>query len=143
MSEHTLSSVLDEIIPPNGERGMPGAGALGLAENVRAAALGLAPVVDAGLAALDERARAGGADGFTALASSARVELIEQIAGDHPAFLPSLIFHTYQAYYQHPEVLEALGMEGRPPHPKGYEIEPNDLTLLENVRARRKLYRDC
>jgi hypothetical protein len=142
MSDPTLSSVLDAIIPRDEARGMPGAGELGLAEQVRAASLGLEPVLDAGLAALDECARSDGAESFTALSSPGRAQLIEQIVTDHPGFLPSLIFHTYQLYYRQPEVLEALGVEGRPPHPKGYEIEPNNLDLLENVRARGKRYRD-
>jgi hypothetical protein len=47
------------------------------------------------------------------------------------------------AYYQAPRVVEALGLEARPPHPKGYEVELGDLTLLDEVRRRGKLYRDC
>ena len=58
-------------------------------------------------------------------------------------FLPVLLFQTYQGYYQIPAVLAALGLPPRPPHPKGYEIEPNDLELLEPVRAREKMYREC
>jgi hypothetical protein len=34
-------------------------------------------------------------------------------------------------------------MEARPPHPKGYEMAPHDLSLLDPVRRREKLYRDC
>ena len=32
-----------------------------------------------------------------------------------------------------PQVVEGLGLEARPPHPKGYEMEPNDLGLLDGA----------
>ena len=50
---------------------------------------------------------------------------------------------TYMAYYSNDRVLEGLGLEPRPPHPGGYAMEPNDLTLLDDVRRRPKLYRKC
>ena len=40
-------------------------------------------------------------------------------------------------------VLVGLGLEPRPPHPKGYELEPGNLDALERVRARGKLYREA
>ncbi len=30
----------------------------------------------------------------------------------------------------------------RPPHPKGYEMEPTDFSLLDGVRRRERLYRE-
>jgi len=33
-------------------------------------------------------------------------------------------------------------MEARPPYPKGYQVEPGDLSLLNPVIARGKIYRD-
>ena len=51
--------------------------------------------------------------------------------------------HTYTGYYQHPRVLEALGLETRPPHPTGYPTIEGDLTLLDAVRGRARMYREC
>ena len=56
--------------------------------------------------------------------------------------MPTLVFHSYAAYYQHGSVVSALGLEPRAPFPGGYEVEPDDLTLLDPVRQRPKLYRD-
>jgi len=53
-----------------------------------------------------------------------------------------LMFHAYIGYYQHPRVIEGLDLPPRPPHPKGYEMAPNDLSLLEPVRKRGKAYRE-
>ena len=56
--------------------------------------------------------------------------------------LRGLIFHTYMGYYQDGRVMEALGLEARPPFPLGYELEPGDLSLLDPVRRRPKLFRE-
>jgi len=143
--ELTLASVLDEIVPPSAERKLPGAGEIGLVRAVVDAAKqnpALAPIVLQGLAALDELARDRRGHGFRALRPEERTALFRELAAKEEGFVQSLIFPLYIAYYQHPRVLEALGMEARPPHPKGYEIEPFDPSLLEPVRRRPKLYRD-
>jgi len=70
------------------------------------------------------------------------VEVMNELAATEQAFLPGLIFHTYVGYYLNDRVIEALGREPRPPHPKGYDMEASDLTLLDDVRRRPKLYRE-
>ena len=47
-----------------------------------------------------------------------------------------------QCYYRDDRVMRALGMEARPPFPKGHEVEQGDWSLLDPVRARPKLYRE-
>ena len=139
----TLSAVLDTLIPPSRERGLPGAGALGLAQHLRDAVPELSALVDPALAELDARARESDAAGFAALTLEARHAALCELSERQPALLPGLLFQTYRAYYSHPTVLSALGVPPRPPHPEGYEIGADDLSLLENVRSRRKLYRDA
>jgi len=132
-----LAAVLDAIIPPDAARGMPGAGEVGVADHV-ASVLERSPelawAVTAGLAALEP--------GFADLEPAARAPVLNALAASQPAFLPGLLFHAYQGYYQSPAVLEALGVPGRPPHPRGYEVEANDLSLLDPVRAMPRRYRD-
>ena len=48
-----------------------------------------------------------------------------------------------QCYYRDDRVMRALGMEARPPFPKGHEVEQGDWSLLDPVRARPKLYREA
>jgi hypothetical protein len=139
--ERALASVLDEIIPPSDDGRLPGAGELGVVryiENVVQKTPDLGPVIAKGLSALDDFAVRRGSQGFAALARREKREVLNELATSEPAFLPTLIFHTYAGYYQHDRVFEALGLEPRPPHPKGYEMEPNDLTLLTPVRQRGK-----
>lgn len=143
--ERALASLLDELIPPSGDGRLPGAGELGLGAHVAAVARAnpdVAAVLRDGLAALDARARERGGAGFAALPRPERTRVLQDLAATGPSFLPGLLFHTYVGYYQHPRVLEGLGLEPRPPHPAGYELEPGDLSLLDPVRRRGRLYRE-
>ena len=143
--ERALATVLDQIIPPRSDGRLPGAGELGLVrhiEQVVQQAPHLGPVIVQGLSALDKLARSRNPAGFAALSSQDKSELLSQLTASQQGFLPSLIFHTYVGYYQDARVVEALGLEARPPFPKGHEMEPNDLSLLDPVRQRPKLYRE-
>jgi hypothetical protein len=134
----TLSAVLDEIVPPSADGRLPGAGALGLAAGVEAF-LARAPGARAGLArSLDALA----AEGFGALPAPARAAALRDFEARHPGFVGGLVAPAYVGYYQEPRVLVALGLEPRPPHPKGHSLEPGDLSLLDAVRRRGKIYRE-
>jgi hypothetical protein len=137
----TLSAVLDCLIPEDTARGLPSAAALGLADYVTGRLGDAVVLIRPGLAALDAGAQALAGTHFAELPRSQRDEVLRAHAANDPGFLPALIFHTYAGYYQSAAVLEALGMEGRPPHPKGYEIGPDDPHLLGPVRARAPFYR--
>ena len=137
----TLASVLDEIIPPSADGRLPGAGQLGLASYIEQAlqkAPDLRPMIMQGLIDLDAAARGRHAQRFVELSKQEKVALLNE-----QGFLFPLLFHIYVGYYQSARVVTALGLDPRPPHPKGYEMEPSDLTLLDAVRCRRKLYREC
>ena len=95
-----------------------------------------------GLGAVREEVQRRGFEHLATLSPGDRREALDSVATSQPAFLPGLIFQTYAGYYQHPAVLEGLGLEPRPPHPKGYVLEPSDASLLDPVRARPGLYRD-
>jgi hypothetical protein len=47
-----------------------------------------------------------------------------------------------QCYYRDDRVMRSLGLEIRPPYPKGFKVEQGDWSLLDPVRARPKLFRD-
>jgi len=72
----------------------------------------------------------------------ARRELLDEARGDEPQFLGDLAQQTVTLYYQDDRVMEAIGMEVRPPFPEGYEVIAGDLSLLDPVRDRGQVYRD-
>jgi hypothetical protein len=145
MRESTLASVLDEIIPPRDDGHLPGAGTLGVASHIAQAierTPELAFTIASGLAAADELANERHGRGFAELAREAKLGVLSALDATQPAFIPTLTFHAYIGYYQHPRVIAGLGLEPRPPHPQGYVMEPNDSSLLDPVRQRPRMYRD-
>lgn len=137
-----FKALLDEVVPPCPERNLPGAGEAGLAAEIDAEVPDLRPTVRQGLASLDQKSRACGAECFAALARPDRIATLTELAHDNPGFLPGIVYHTYVRYYRHPRVLEALGLEARPPFPLGYEMEPLAPERLAAVRARPAFYRE-
>jgi len=140
----TLAALLDEIIPPSADGRLPGAGELGIAAHVErglAQMPFLIPLVAEGLASLDGLALQRDASSFAALARGERRAVVEELVATQPGFLGPILFHTYSGYYQQPRVLEGLGLEPRPPFPKGHVVEPGDFGLLDAVRARGPIWR--
>jgi hypothetical protein len=143
--ERALAILLDDIIPPGGARSLPGAGDLGIAayvaEFVQTMPV-LQPVIEQGLATLARLSASRGSGGFASLSVADRAAVTSELNAADPAFLGTLTFVAYVGYYQHPRIVTAIGLEPRAPHPKGYEMEPNDLSLLEPFRRRGKIYRE-
>jgi hypothetical protein len=46
-----------------------------------------------------------------------------------------------QCYYRDDRVVRSLGLEARPPYPKGHVLEDGDWSLLDPVRARPPMWR--
>jgi hypothetical protein len=65
---------------------------------------------------------------------------LRETGGEALTYLTRIIL---QCYYRDDRVMRSLGMEVRPPFPKGFEVEQGDWSLLDPVRARPKLYRDA
>ena len=146
MNAELLSLVLDELIPPRPEGLLPGAGTLGVGAVVEHAAAGtpeLGQLLAHGLAALEDLARRSGAAGFAALSPNARTAALRDIERAEPMFISTLLTLACVGYYSAEPVVAALKGSARPPHPSGYQLEPDDQSLLDPVRARGKLYREC
>jgi len=146
MNTELLATVLDELIPPRPDGRLPGAGTLGLGAVVEHAAAGtpdVGQVLTAGFAALEGLAQRSDPRGFAALAPGARVETLRAIEKAEPMFIPTLMTLACVGYYSDERVLTVINGDARPPHPQGYEIEADDLSALEDVRARGKIYREC
>ena len=90
--------------------------------------------------ALDQLARLAG----QALADldPARLEAVavELRASGGDAVMP-LTRVVLQCYYRDDRVVRSLGLEPRPPYPKGHVLENGDWSLLDPVRARPPMWR--
>ena len=138
----TLSALVNMIIPPSEDGRMPGAAELDLPGYVRDETGDLIPEIKQGLTALDRHASDEFGQDFAALTDSDRQRLVDAIRVTQPDFVQRLLVQTVAHYYQDDRVLSALGLEPRPPYPEGHTVEPGDLSLLDPVRQRSKLYRE-
>jgi hypothetical protein len=125
------------IIPESAEFGVPGAddpaiqgdiiATLGRDGELVHGALGhLARLAGGPLSELDEAKREAVAKEFRA-------------TGGTPA--ATLTRVVLQCYYRDERVVRSLGLEPRPPFPKGHTLEQGDWSLLDPVKARPTMWR--
>ena len=139
----TLMVVLDLIIPPSSDGRLPGASTYDVWAHVCGNATAeLIQLVADELQELQTLAKNRFGLPFADLELAVAEALVSESRTERPNFLAALARHTAACYYQQDAVLEAIGMEARPPYPGGYDVHPGDLSLLEPVRARGKIYRD-
>ena len=139
----TLRVVLDMIIPASEDGRFPSAADIDVLDHIRESQSQLLPALREDLGRLDRLAAERSGSAFARLTESGRIRVMDEIRSAEPGFLKDLALQTATRYYQDDRVLRALGMEARPPFPKGYEVVSGDLSLLDPVRKRGKLYRDA
>ena len=93
--------------------------------------------VRAALATL--RSLAGGP--FAALDQSRRTEVAARLRAGGGVPLGVLTRIVILCYYRDERVMLSLGLEPRPPFPKGHVVEQGDWSLLDPVRARKPFWR--
>jgi hypothetical protein len=82
---------------------------------------------------------AGGA--FADLDPPRRAEVAAVFRESGGAPLAALVRVVLLCYYRDDRVMQSLGLEPRPPFPKGHVVEQGDWSLLDPVRARPPMYR--
>ena len=81
-------------------------------------------------------------ENFAALVDAeaeAAAETLLQQEGPHITALGRAVL---QCYYRDDRVVRSLGLEPRPPYPKGHGLERSDWSLLDAVRSRPRMWRD-
>ena len=134
-SQHSLATaVLDRLIPRQSE--MPGAGEVGTADyidGVVSTSPQLARLFSAGLQDIEIAASRLGAS-FDELSVHQQDEVLRGVETDSPEFFDALVRHTYNGYYINPKVVELLGLDPRPPQPRGNQVERGDLEFATSSR---------
>jgi hypothetical protein len=139
-----LSQVLNRLIPATDN--FPGAGDLGVVsyvDTVVGRSTELKRLFAQGLMHIALTSQALQGQDFSALAEDQQDAVLRHVETLQPVFFEALVQHTYSGYYSHPTVIRLLGLEARPPQPRGYHLEGLDLTLLDNVKQRGPLYRQA
>lgn len=140
----SLPLLLNMIIPPDSDKGLPGASELNLIGYVSEFAPGQIEAIQLELDMLNQAARDQYQLTFSDLGQNDRDVLVDRLRSENAQFAQTIVVQTMACYYQDDKVVVvALGMEARPPFPKGYEVESGDLSLLDPVRQRQQIYRDA
>lgn len=135
----TLRAAAALVISASAEFGVPGADDEIIAADIeRTMGRDRADV----LHALEELDAAAG--GPLAECSAAQREAAGRWLREHRGALATTFANLALAcYYRDDRVMRALGLEPRPPYPKGFEVEPGDWSLLDPVRARGRIWREA
>lgn len=132
-----LRAIAGVIIPASMEFDVPGADDPAIQADI-VATLGR----DAGLVreALDELARLAGAP-LASLDPTRREAVGMELRAKGGAAVATLTRVVLQCYYRDDRVVRSLGLEPRPPFPKGHVLEDGDWSLLDPVRVRPPMWR--
>jgi hypothetical protein len=132
-----LRAIAAEIIPASAEFDVPGADDQAIQADILATLGRDATLVRE---ALDQLARvAGGPLASLELARRQAVAMeLRATGGEAVATLTRVVL---QCYYRDDRVVRSLGLEPRPPYPKGHVLEEGDWSLLDPVRARPPMWR--
>ena len=133
-----LRAIAGAIIPASMEFDVPGAGDPAIQADI-VATLGR----DTGLVreALDELSRLAGRRPLASLDPGRRETVALELRAKGGAAVATLTRVVLQCYYRDDRVVRSLGLEPRPPYPKGHVLEDGDWSLLDPVRARPPMWR--
>ena len=135
----SLRCLAEMMIPASAEYGVPSASDDAIFGDILAS---IGPNTDHVIAVL-RTLDAMSAGPFADLDPQRRDALAAELRDTGGEALMYLTRITLQCYYRDDRLMRSLGMEVRPPFPKGFEVEQGDWSLLDSVRARPKLYRDA
>jgi hypothetical protein len=132
-----LRAIAGVIIPASTEFDVPGADDPAIQADI-VATLGR----DARLVrqALDQLARLAGSP-LAGLDPARREAVAVELRATGGAAVVTLTRVVLQCYYRDDRVVRPLGLEPRPPYPKGHVLEDGDWSLLDPVRARPPMWR--
>ena len=82
-----------------------------------------------------------GGGAFADLEPEHRADVTKAFREVGGAPLAALVRVVLLCYYRDDRVMQSLGLEPRPPFPKGHVVEQGDWSLLDPVRARPPMYR--
>ena len=133
-----FAALVDLLLPASGDGRMPAASELGLPDRWR----GETPGAGEGLASIAAEARTRIRREFPDLAAAEQADVVAALGRRRWRSFTPLATAIFEWYDQQDRVLAALGCGARAPFPEGYRVEQGDLTLLESVYDRGRIYRD-
>lgn len=137
----SLAALAAMIVPASDAYGVPGADDPAIVEAILSDAAHRSARLSAALSALDALAQDTHGATFADLDAAQRDGVVSRFRDSHGADADYIASLTVTAYYRDDRVMLSLGMELRPPHPRGYEVDGGDWSLLDPVRQRDEFFR--
>lgn len=139
MNDRLLTALLDTLLPGD-DRDWPAAGTHGLGQRT----CEIAAMTPGGAAALETILAALPTD-FPVRDEDSRAALLGELEAQSPDAFSRVVTAAYSAYYTDPAIRAVVervtGYPDRPPQPRGYDLEPFDESLLDQVKARGPIWR--
>ena len=142
VENRNLVALLDVIIPANNARGLPSAAELNFLEYLEKFGADQISTIKEELeelnkAALDKTQRA-----FFNLEKDEQQKLCGLLREMNHRFARTILVQTLNCYYQDSRVLNAWGRKAGAQFPGGNKVPQDDLTILDPVRKRGKIFRE-
>lgn len=136
-----LAALAAMVIPASAEFGIPGADDPAIVENILEDASRRPEQLSAALVALEAVAEELHGTVFADLSEVQRKDVTEAFRETHAGHANLAANLTVQGYYRDDRIMQSIGLDPRPPHPLGYEVEQGDWSLLDPVREKAAFYR--
>ena len=132
-----LAVIAAMMIPASTEYDVPGADDAAIQADIVATCGRDAAVV---AQALDQLANLAGRP-LVELDAARREAIAREFRATGGGAAATLVRVVLQCYYRDDRVVRSLGLELRPPFPRGYALEQGDWSLLDPVKARPSMWR--
>ena len=138
-----IRAAMDRLIPPVDD--LPGAGAMGLLEDVERMAIQHDRYAGSLKKFLDAVSHISTETGhrFVALDPDRQDEAIRAIEASAASDFSNVLEVVYIAYYSRPEVHARIGWRTGPLQPRGFALPPFNESVLDAVRKRRPFWRQA
>lgn len=136
-----LNVLMDLLIPASRDGRMPAAKSLAIYADIGDLPDKDRALLESGLAETEARSLKRHGVGFAHLNADDAKALIDGLRSEGAPFIQCFITQTVGRYLAHDRVMPLIGLEARPPWPKGNTVAQGDWSLIDVVRNRSKIYR--
>ena len=137
--QELIAVIVEMVIPADDE--MPGAADPDILYAIISRMEENATVAAMALGVIDEISARHSNQSFLESGQQDRQAVIEIFRAEQVELAQFIQLYVVASYYQDDRVMAALGLEARPPHPGGYEVEKTDWSILDPVRSKEKIFR--
>jgi hypothetical protein len=137
----SLNVLIDLLIPAAKDGRMPAARSLDLFADISDMPPLNRAQIETGLADLEARAQQRYGRWFAGLSAHEAMALVEELRAKASPFIQVFMTQTTGRYLAHDSVVLLIGLEVRPPWPKGNVVAQGDWSLIDVVKKRPKIYR--